>query len=106
MAEEEDDTPTLQETFDTLDALLAKNGPLPRRQAVRDSRSVPYGDPYQQGVYFPNETRQAHDAMTDAAVEVARQRNLAERNALNDYAATQADFWDRKLAEERRDRHR
>jgi hypothetical protein len=101
MSETEDDP--LQESLDALAELLG-DGDNRRRQHTRDSRSVPHGDRHQAGVYFVDETRQVHDAMQEDACEVARQRNLAERHALNDYAAEQSEFWDRKLAEERRDR--
>jgi hypothetical protein len=96
-----------QETLDALDSLLGNGGSLPRRQASRDSRSIPYDRSRQGGVYFAGERNRAADsAAVDTANEISRQRTIAERHALADFAAEQADFWDRRLESERNARHR
>jgi hypothetical protein len=100
----DEDTPSIQESLDAFDHFISKNGPLPRRQSTRDSRSVPLGDPYQQGVYFPNEVRKTHDSMTEDAVEVARRRNIAERHSINALGDDLNAYWAKRLEDEKRNR--
>jgi hypothetical protein len=102
---QEDENP-LQETLDALGDLLGEGGSLPRRQSARDSRAIPpYDRSHQQGVYFASERNRAADsAAQQDACEVARQRTLAERHALNDYGHELNDFWTKRLEDERRNR--